>query len=797
MRVILKRVPFLFCELVIVVSIPLAQVIADKSGSSLPLDLAFSRKTVRRSDVPAVSRDGKMLAYEVHMPPVRSADGAMTGGGSYLPNGMTPSAVGLRLYVVSTRGGEAKPACPERGSCWRPSFSPDRGKLAFYSDADGAPRLWLYDLGKNESRRLSDRKIKVKHWQGDGPQWSPDGREIFVPLAPTVASPDPKPIVPAISEGPTVTIYKAGAESPPRQTQAAAGYSPDVLKALLVKENNASLAAVDVETGAVRIVVPDMAEPRPSNMRVSPDGKWVSYLSVFRLKDGTSTTTYYDLSVAPAFGGKPTVIAADIEVGDQEYFQATYRWRPGTTQIVFLKQKKLWMIDAANPAGGPRQLGPALGNLGELPLLLTRDGSAVLVGVEADGDKTYYSVKPKALALVPLDGSPATTFTTVGAPIEADRDTLWQPDPSGFSLVRNDDKTGQRSIVRVAVNGGGARTLWTGRGRFDSFVMGEGGGLVARYESLGSPPDFYAFSADFSSKQRITRVEPRLDGLAAGTMEVFDSLVPGFDGRLQPVETAVFLPPGKKAGDRLPTIVHFYAGSKMSENAQEYGGGDPNSIPVPVFTSRGYAVLLVDVPLGPQGHGGNPVKEMSDAILAQVYRAADLGYTDIRRVAIMGQSYGGYSTAAILTQTNLFRAAVAMNGVYDLAGNYSSMHSTGANVFFLWSESGQGRMGTHPWADARRYLANSPYHQADKIRTPLLLVHGRNDDTCPVVEAEKMFNALKRLDRTAQLAVYDGEGHVPGEWSLVNAVDVTQRMLDFIGKYTASNEPAAVNANNR
>jgi dipeptidyl aminopeptidase/acylaminoacyl peptidase len=221
----------------------------------------------------------------------------------------------------------------------------------------------------------------------------------------------------------------------------------------------------------------------------------------------------------------------------------------------------------------------------------------------------------------------------------------------------------------------------------------------------------------------------------------------------------------------------------MSNLAQEYGGDAPNSIPVQVFATRGYAVLLVDVPLGPQGKGGNPIQEMADAILAQVYRAADRGDVDITRVAVMGQSYGGYSTAAMITQTNLFRAAIALDGLYDLPGDYARMGAGGSTFNFIWSETGQGRMGTHPWADLRRYLANSPYYQADKIHTPFLLVHGKKDETCPVEGAEKMFNALKRLNRTAELAIDDGEGHVPGDWSLVNAVDATERMVAWLSKH--------------
>jgi dipeptidyl aminopeptidase/acylaminoacyl peptidase len=195
------------------------------------------------------------------------------------------------------------------------------------------------------------------------------------------------------------------------------------------------------------------------------------------------------------------------------------------------------------------------------------------------------------------------------------------------------------------------------------------------------------------------------------------------------------------------------------------------------------------VPLSPQGEiGGNPLEEMTDAILAQVYQAAAKGYVDLDRVAITGQSYGGYGTAAVISHTNLFRAAMALDGVYDLASGFAKMDAGGGSFSFVWSETGQGRMGTHPWANLQRYLTNSPYFRADRIHTPLLLIHGAIDKTCPVEQAEQMYNALKRLDRTAELAVYAGEGHVPGDWSLVNAVDATDRMLTWLERYMVVEE---------
>ena len=763
-------------------------------STALPLDLAFSAKTVRLWDRPAVSRDGSVLTYDVYSPPVRSPDSQLAEGVRFLPGGTPPEMVGLRAFVVSTRGGQPRGMCPEKANCWRTSPSPDGRWVAFFSDAGGTPQLWVYDIAKGQSRRVAEAPVKVKHWPGDEAQWSADGRELFVPLRPPEQASPGAPLTPAAApaaagaaseapllEKPAVTVYSTGLE--PAAAPGGGTSTPDYLMAHFIRENNAALAAIDVATGKVRVVVPAETEPRPSCLRLSPDGKWVSYLSVFKTKGEAASGTYYDLAVAPASGGKPVLIAADLQVSERSYFEDTYRWLPGSRQIVFLKDKKLWIADATTPGTTPRQIGASLGSLEETPLAVTADGKGVLVGQEAEGEKSYYYVPPKALAIVPLDGSAPTTFSSVGAPVMADRDTLWQPEPGRFAIVVNDETTGDRSIISVDARGGATATLWKGRGRFDPVGAAEGGGMVARFESLDTPPDFCTFDLKFASKHRLTDVEPRLEGVTVGPTEIFSSEVPGFDGRLMPVQTAVFLPPGKKSGERLPAIVYFYSGSKMSTVAQEYGGGAPNSIPVQVFATRGYAVLLVDVPLGPEGKGGNPIQEMGDAILAQVYRAAERGYVDSSRVAIMGQSYGGYSTAAMITQTNLFRAAIALDGLYDLAGGFAHMGPGGSTSSFMWSETGQGRMGTHPWADLRRYLANSPYYQADKIHTPLLLVHGKKDETCPVEDAEKMFNALKRLGRTAQLAVYDGEGHVPGTWSLVNAVDATQRMVDWLEKY--------------
>jgi dipeptidyl aminopeptidase/acylaminoacyl peptidase len=744
----------------------------------IPIDLAFVHKETHRVGYqPAMSRDGRWLAYEVFTPKERTADAALEKEVSFLPNGMPAYLVGTRLFVVGTSGGAERAVCAEDANCWRPSWSPDGRYLAYYSDRGGAPQAWIYDLEKGTSRLVSDARVKARLSPMDRPAWSPDGRELFLPLAGPAESTAVAAPPQARSGSPTVDVRRTGLEAPPAEPSAAA---VDTLSAQLDQENTATLGAVDVGTGQVRVVVPADTRPHPTHLQVSPDGRWLSYHTVFRIGDMTAASIVFDVGIAPAAGGERRVVDTGIEIADQRVGDE-YLWTPDSRHIVYPKGKKLWVVDVGtNGTSAPRQLGADLGELTPEPFLLSPDGRSVLVGLAPQGQQAYSRVAARALAIVPVDGGTPRVVSASGVPVLSDRTTFWQPDAGSLALVRTDAKAAERSVVRVDVLTGATTTLWNGRGRF-TFVGAspDRAGVVALFESPDTPPNYYRFDAAFANRQQLSHAEPRLEGVPIGGLESFETTIPGPDGNLMQVRSAVFLPPGARSGQRLPTLVYFYSGSQFSEYAQDFGGGTPGSvIPIQIFATRGYAVLFVDVPLSPMGVGGNPVQEMAEAILPQVYRAAELGYTDIARVGILGHSYGGYSTAAMITQTNLFRAAVAVDGSYDLPGNYGT-----GDFPAIWSEGGQGRMGSHPWGDLRRYVANSPYYQADKIHTPLLLIHGKSDDTCPVQEAEKMFNALKRLNRTAQLAVYAGEGHVPGEWSRANAVDAAERMLAFFGKY--------------
>ena len=141
--------------------------------------------------------------------------------------------------------------------------------------------------------------------------------------------------------------------------------------------------------------------------------------------------------------------------------------------------------------------------------------------------------------------------------------------------------------------------------------------------------------------------------------------------------------------------------------------------------------------------------------MPQFKAAAQSGYIDIDRVAVSGQSYGGYSTAVITCQTNLFRASIPVKRTYDLGAGYARMQGEHAGMI-CWAETGQGRMGDSPWANPLRYLDNSSYDRPDRIHTPLLNVMVEDDATTNI-DARKLLAGLRRRERPVQQHVYRAE----------------------------------------
>jgi hypothetical protein len=239
-------------------------------------------------------------------------------------------------------------------------------------------------------------------------------------------------------------------------------------------------------------------------------------------------------------------------------------------------------------------------------------------------------------------------------------------------------------------------------------------------------------------------------------------------------------------GHRYAVVVYGYPGN--TDNGQRSVIENLRFLNVSVLAGHGYVVLLPSMPFDAPAADSNPMEHLNDGVEPAIRRAVALGYADSSRIGIIGQSAGAYGVYGLLTQVHLFKAAVASNGVSDFISLYGMMGTakqyTAPNIAAMagpsYLESGDaGRMKGPPWQVPTRYVRNSPLFFADRITTPLLMIHGDIDGLGE--QQEELFVALYRLRRRAVLVRYLGEAHVLE--SPLNVLDYWRRVFAWFDEY--------------
>jgi len=260
----------------------------------------------------------------------------------------------------------------------------------------------------------------------------------------------------------------------------------------------------------------------------------------------------------------------------------------------------------------------------------------------------------------------------------------------------------------------------------------------------------------------------------------------------EPLTSWLYLPPRRPGSPPPPLVVRPYLGAAYAAPPSDPPGATGFFGNLRMLVGHGYAVLVPSLP-APPGGLVEPAAGVAERILA-VERAAredpDLaGAFDPTREALLGWSFGGYTVMATLTQTGRFRAGVSLDGISDLTAYWShlSLQRTlspedgyGSNWSTGTVEATQPQLRVPPWRDPARYQRNSPLFQADRITTPLLLIHGWRDSV-PLTGSEAMFSALFRQGKDAQLVTYWGADHQvtsPGD-----VRDVWLRVFAFLDEH--------------
>jgi dipeptidyl aminopeptidase/acylaminoacyl peptidase len=219
----------------------------------------------------------------------------------------------------------------------------------------------------------------------------------------------------------------------------------------------------------------------------------------------------------------------------------------------------------------------------------------------------------------------------------------------------------------------------------------------------------------------------------------------------------LFYPANYHATTKYPMVVHVY--EKQSKELYNYvnpSQHNPTGFNITNFTSRGYFVFLPDIVY----EIGNPGSSAVDCVVSATKKVVDIESSiDSTRIGLIGHSYGGYETDYIITQTNMFKTAIAGAAITDYVSGYLYVSDMQRPNFWHY-EFGQLRIGKSLYEDYQGYLRNSPIYHAEKVHTPLLLWAGEQDYHVHYYQSIEFYLALRRLGKTGTMLLYPGEGHV-------------------------------------
>jgi len=293
--------------------------------------------------------------------------------------------------------------------------------------------------------------------------------------------------------------------------------------------------------------------------------------------------------------------------------------------------------------------------------------------------------------------------------------------------------------------------------------------IVVHVNSDRNPGSFYLFDTQTMQAKFLFSSAPQIKPSEMAVMEPFRLKTP--DGLI--LNGYITLPKGKSKN--LPTVVLPHGGP----HARDYWGYNSQ---IQLLANAGYAVIQVNF-RGSTGYGknfmqagyGNWGTKIQDDILLATKYVIQQGITDKNRICIFGASFGGYSALqSAINQPDLYKCAIGYVGVYDLP----LLYKEGDITAIKWGDAYLDKtLGT----DVAAQKAQSPVYNVDKLKAPVLLIHGEDDERAPIEHALRLRAALDKKGHPYEWLVKDKEGH--GFYNEKNILEANTKILAFLDKY--------------
>jgi dipeptidyl aminopeptidase/acylaminoacyl peptidase len=719
------------------------------------------------------------------------------------------SVVDMWLQPINGEARRSIAGLPPKLEASHLMWSPDSKHLAFVQK-QSAPhaglQLWVVDVASASARRLgSDRLNAVL---GAPCAWMPDSAALLCKLVP--ARRGAAPVASEVPAGPNVE-ENLGTVTPARTFE-------DLLKtpgdsALFEYYASADLAIAPL-TGAVHRV---SSSGLIVGAQPSPDGRFALVESVHRPFSYSLPVEYFPAKVSVLSLGTgatkdlsdhPLLDTLPIDFDAVQSGPRDYRWRSDAPATV------VWV--EAGDGGNPKLAVDIRDRLVELSAPFEGRGVTLLElpmrfrSVEwanehlAMATETRWSDRRIAMlsfdpSLAPAKastlyegssqdryrspGHAVSTLNAQGKPVlrlTADAGSIYF-----FSAGASPD--GDRPFIgAMPVGGGEERILWRSPPKMfaEPVAMISNDEALIRAESETVSPNFFLVALTQGADQKaalkqVTRFPSPYAGIELPTKQLLKyQRADGVD-----LTATLWLPAGyDKSQGPLPTLMEAYPAEFKTRAAAGQVSGSPDRFPrispgSPIFfTATGYAVLEnASIPIIGEGKAqpnDTYVEQLVAGAKAAIDYGASLGVVDPKRVAVMGHSYGAFMTANLLAHSDLFRAGIARSGAYNRT----------LTPFGFQAEE------RSYWEAPEVYFKMSPFSFADKIKTPLLLIHGEADDnqgTFPI-QSERFYVALKGHGATVRLVFLPLEAHgYEAQESLSHMLWEMSRWLDTYVKPTA------------
>ena len=729
--------------------------------------------TVEHVSAFAFAEQAPMLAYAVSAP-----EGAGNG------------------VVVRDLSGKEAPATVlhriEKGRFTELTWAREAGRLAFVAavlDEDNEPgdaEVWVWTGG--DARKAASREDAPEGFTVPSKNeltWSRDGTRLFFGFKPVDDTAADEPEEGDEDGDPPFDPYDLEAVLGTTEVDVWHWNDPRIIPNQKERwkeheQDRVYLAVVDLDSGKV---VP-LADALMPEIKLSDNPKVVLGASdVPYLKQTTWDGDYGDLFVVDLATGDRTLVVKRLADGRRSGVSLS----PDGASVLFYDDGDWHLYDVE--ASSTRNLTAGLGvpfadedhdypsdppGYGHSEWL--DDSSAVLIYDKYDIWQ-FFADDRKPIAITGGVGRETTTEFRV-VDLDPEEDVL--PSAGPVLLEAYHDVEKHDAFYSGALGAARLHRLYgDGRHRLEVVAKAKDADrLLITSERYDEFPDLWTTNTVFETPKRISDANPQIADYGWGSAELVEWS--SMDGT--PLQGVLIKPGNYQPGTRYPVLVYYYRFSSQRLNL--FNEPVVNHRPsFPVYASNGYAVFLPDI----RFEVGRPGFSATKCLVPGVQKLVDMGVADPEAIGLHGHSWSGYQTAFVITQTDIFAAAVAGAPVSNMTSAYSGIRwGTGLARQFQYEKS-QSRIGGSLWEYPERYIENSPVFFADRINTPLLIEFGDEDEAVPWYQGIELYLACRRLDKNCIMLQYRGEPHHLKKYA--NKLDYSIKMKEFFDHWLKG-EPA-------